>query len=144
MKKLSLLFSVLFMMVLAGNVFAYDKGRSASDSRGGFQDDRRDNKHRDEAPSSRKHQGGIVTQADQVANARDDAACRLEGRIIKKLGKERYLFQDASGTVTVKIDKDDFHGRTVKPSNIVRLRGEVDHSSKRGNEVDVDYVEVVK
>lgn len=84
-----------------------------------------------------------VTQAAQVRQAHDDTPCALEGFIIERVGKEKYIFQDASGRVTVEIDDHIFGGATVTPQTRVRLVGEVEDEDFAPNEVDVRYLEVL-
>lgn len=87
----------------------------------------------------------MVTSAVDVLNARDDAPCVLEGRIVEKIPfrKNRYIFEDASGRVVVEIENEIFGHLTVTPHDMVRLMGHVDWSKKRPNEVEVDALAVI-
>ncbi len=92
-------------------------------------------------------QGPSATSgANTVAKAlksSDDTYVSLTGHIISRIGKEKYTFQDETGTITVEIDDKKFYGRTVTPETTVRIVGEVDwHVGS--NEIDVDYLEIVK
>lgn len=58
----------------------------------------------------------------------DDSNVVLKGCIVKSLGDEMYLFQDASGTVEVEIDHDIWRGQTIKPDDVVIISGEVEKS----------------
>ena len=81
----------------------------------------------------------------QVQNALDDTTCTLEGNILERLSKNKYVFQDGSGQVTVEIGQRIFGSNRVTPETRVRLTGEVDHKKQgRANEVDVRYLEIVK
>ena len=86
-----------------------------------------------------------VNSAAQVAQAPDDAFCRLEGNLTEMLrgDDDKYIFQDSSGTVVVEIDEDVFFGRTVTPATRVRLAGEVDAKLFRANQVDVEWMEIL-
>lgn len=87
----------------------------------------------------------VISTAAQVMQAPDEAYCVLEGNIISRGPKhERYIFQDATGNVTVDIDDKLFAGRTVTPQNTVRLHGEVDVEHYGYREIDVDVLEIVK
>ncbi len=81
----------------------------------------------------------IVT-VDQVKNLRDDVPVVMMGKIVKSMGDEMYLFEDATGTIRVEIDDDDWRGQTVTPNDTVKLRGEVD-AGIFTTEVDVDVIE---
>lgn len=86
-----------------------------------------------------------LTKAAQVGNALDDTPCTLEGNILERLGKNKYIFQDDSGKITVEIDNKVFGRNMVTPETRVKLTGEVDHKKQgRANEVDVRYLEIVK
>lgn len=53
-----------------------------------------------------------ITKAAQVQNALDDTTCTLEGNILERLSKNKYVFQDDSGKITVEIGQRIFgdHG----------------------------------
>ena len=94
-------------------------------------------------PSAR---GGFVGGAEtiatvkQVKEMRDDVPVIVQGNIIQRMGGEKYLFEDATDSITVEIDDDDWRGQTVSPSDKVKLYGEVDAGLFK-TEIDVDYVE---
>ena len=73
----------------------------------------------------------------------DDTAVVLEGKIEKSLGKEQYVFSDATASVTVEIDNDDWHGITVTPQDVVIIKGEVEKDMFK-TEIDVDVIELKK
>ena len=77
--------------------------------------------------------------------APDDALLRAGRNIVSRGPKhERYVFQDATGSITVDIDDKLFAGRAVTPQNTVRLHGEVDVEHYGYREIDVDVLEIVK
>ncbi len=86
-----------------------------------------------------------VTRAVDVLNAQDDAPCVLEGRLVEKLPrrKHRYLFEDRSGQVVVKIENAVFGQSTVTPKDKIRLQGHVDWNRKRPNTVEVDSLTIL-
>lgn len=64
-----------------------------------------------------------VTAAQEAIN---DSWVTLSGTILHQVDEERYLFQDATGTVIVEIDHEDWGNVTVNPESILRLSGEID------------------
>lgn len=92
--------------------------------------------------------GGFVNGAEeivtttQVREMRDDTPVVVKGKILKRTGDEKYMFQDGADTMIVEIDDDDWRGLVVTPDDIVILRGEVDKGIM-STEIDVDYVELV-
>ena len=64
----------------------------------------------------------------------------LQGNIEQRIGDETYTFRDATGTLTVDIDRKRWNGQTVTPKDKVQLEGKVD---KDWNSVEVD-VKTVK
>lgn len=82
----------------------------------------------------------IIVTVSQVKEMRDDTPVIIQGRIVQRMGDEKYLFEDSTGSVTVEIDRKDWRGQTVTPSDTVKLYGEVD-SGMFKTEVDVDYVQ---
>lgn len=73
----------------------------------------------------------------------DDTAVVLEGKIEKSLGKEKYLFSDNTGSVTVEIDNEDWRGQKVTPNDTVVIHGEVDKDFFK-TEIDVDVITLKK
>lgn len=73
----------------------------------------------------------------QLKDLADDSWTTLEGKLVKHLGGENYLFRDASGEVEVEVDQDVWRGVEVGPEDLVRIRGEVDHSWNK-SEVEVE------
>lgn len=86
--------------------------------------------------------GGTETiiNVNQVKEMRDDVPVIVKGNIVQRMGNEKYLFEDATGSITVEIDDDDWRGQTITPSDNVKLYGEVDAGLFK-TEIDVDYVE---
>lgn len=82
-----------------------------------------------------------VAQAKELP---DDSQVILEGILVKKLGHENYEFKDDSGTISVEIDDDDWHGQLVNAGQKVRLVGEVDTHRIKPTDIDVKKVEVLK
>ena len=72
----------------------------------------------------------------------DDSWISLTGTILRQLGEERYLFQDATGTIMVEIDHEDWRNVSVNPETTVRISGEVDRDWLT-TEIDVIRVEVM-
>lgn len=94
------------------------------------------------APAGGGFVGGTETivTVKQVKEMRDDVPVIVQGNIVQRMGDEKYLFEDATGSVTVEIDRKDWRGQTVTPSDTVKLYGEVDAGIFK-TEIDVDYVE---
>ena len=90
--------------------------------------------------------GGFVGGAEtivtvkQVNEMRDDVPVIVKGNIVQRMGDEKYLFEDATGSISVEIDDDNWRGQTVSPTDTVKLYGEVDRGIFT-TEIDVDYVE---
>ena len=73
----------------------------------------------------------------------DDTAVVLEGKIEKSLGKEKYVFSDNTGSVTVEIDNEDWRGQKVTPNDTVVIQGEIDKDLFK-TEIDVDVITLKK
>ncbi|QGZ31719.1 YgiW/YdeI family stress tolerance OB fold protein [Stutzerimonas stutzeri] len=88
---------------------------------------------------------GTISTVAQAKDAYDDAHVVLVGNITKRLDRDdRYEFTDASGSITVDIDEDQWPvGQAVDENTRVRLYGEVD-KEMFSVEVDVDRVEVLR
>ncbi len=127
MRKLILATTLVATCALGSSVaFAQFAGPSSA---GGFVDKN--------APAAPK--GQVVSVKDAIA-LRDDTKVVLEGKIVEQVGKEKYLFKDATGEVIVEIDNDDWKGVQVTPKDTVLIYGEVDHHRHRPTDIDVDHI----
>lgn len=77
---------------------------------------------------------------EQAKNLKDDTFVVMRGSIKQMVGKEKYLFEDNTGTIMVEIDDDDWNGVTVGPNDVVEIRGEVDTHWRKPTNIDVDSV----
>ena len=78
------------------------------------------------------------------AGAKDDMKATIEGRIIRKLTDEEYLFADDTGEIRVEIDDEDFPAQPVSETTRVRLQGEVDTHRVKETDFDVDHMTVIQ
>lgn len=91
----------------------------------------------------RKEAGTARTVAEIREDARDDRPVLLRGVLERKLGKERYLFRDSTGTIRVEIDDEDFPQAPVDEKTVVEIAGKVDKDWGRAPEVDARRVRAV-
>ncbi|QUC05296.1 YgiW/YdeI family stress tolerance OB fold protein [Aggregatibacter sp. oral taxon 513] len=136
MKKRSLATIFVLATVAASGAFA----------KGGFQD-----LHAQQAQYHHKGEvkhGGFVNSNQTVSKAadantwKDDQYIILQGNIVKQVGKDDFIFKDASGEIQVEIDRKAWRGQDISPSDEVKLYGEVDKSWDK-MEVDIDRVEKI-
>ena len=84
-----------------------------------------------------------LSSVAEALKLNDDTPVVLVGQIEKSLGDEKYLFKDASGSVTVEIDNEDWRGVTVTPKDTIVIQGEIDKDFFK-TEIDVDSVALKK
>lgn len=82
-----------------------------------------------------------LTTVDKVKSMSDDTWVMLQGNIEQRIGDDTYTFRDASGTLTVEIDKKRWNGQTITPKDKVQLEGKVD---KDWSSVEVDVKNIKK
>ena len=70
--------------------------------------------------------GPGLNTVKQVHTMPDDAPVSIQGQIVQHLGKDLYLFRDATGEITVEIDHDLWRGQAVNPQDTVIIHGEVE------------------
>lgn len=80
----------------------------------------------------------LVTVAEAL-ELPDDSHVKVQGRIVRAIGDEKYEFTDDSATIVVEIDDDDWNGVEATPDLLVEVIGEIDRDWN-GNELDVDSV----
>ncbi|MGQ8776389.1 YgiW/YdeI family stress tolerance OB fold protein [Serratia sp. NA_112.1] len=82
-----------------------------------------------------------LTTVDKVKSMSDDTWVMLQGNIEQRVGDDTYTFRDASGTLTVEIDRKRWNGQTITPKDKVQLEGKVD---KDWSTVEVDVKNIKK
>jgi len=86
----------------------------------------------------------LMTVKELIDTGRDDQVARLQGRIVSFEGDEHYIFEDASGRITVEIDDEDFPaGQTISAEQRVELTGEFDKGLRK-TEFEVDRVTMLR
>ena len=85
-----------------------------------------------------------ATVQDIKADPKDEMKATLEGRILRKVADEEYLFSDDTGEIRVEIDDDDFPRQPVSETTRVRLEGEVDTHRYKEVDFDVDRVTIIQ
>lgn len=91
--------------------------------------------------------GGYVDSADQknmtistvqsVAGLKDGDMVTLEGKITKRIKKDKYIFADKTGNIRVEIDKKVWRGQNVTPDDMIMITGEIDKDDDRTT-IDVE------
>lgn len=84
-----------------------------------------------------------VTIADILNSPVEDQTVTLQGRLLKKTGKEEYLFSDGKDSITVEIDDKDLHPITVTANSVVEIVGEVDKKLLGKPEVEVITIRLI-
>lgn len=73
----------------------------------------------------------------------NDGEAALTGHIIRKVGHETYLFQDASGTMRVEIDHDMFPAADIDEKTPVRIIGEIEAGMLDAPTVDASKLDII-
>ena len=115
-----------FVVALGLSVNAFAAGFQGQANMGGFQ-----------GP------GLEPSSVSEALKLNDDTPVVLVGQIEKSLGGEKYLFKDATGSVTVEIDNEDWRGVNVTTKDTIVIQGEVDKDFFK-TEIDVDSVALKK
>ena len=80
----------------------------------------------------------VMTVAE-AKTLRDDSPVLLRGKIERSLGKEKYLFSDATGSITVEIERKVWGFLSVDEHDLVEISGEIDRGFMK-LEVEVDTI----
>lgn len=84
------------------------------------------------------------TIAEVLKHGTDDTSVQLEGYLVKKVGREKYLFSDGSSEIRVEIDDKQFPTTAVNEKTRVQIRGEFEKDFLQSPEIDVDQLTVVR
>ena len=127
MKKLLALTSIIFVMTASTVYAGYEDNTQYNNAVGGYTGSSQDK----------------VTTVSAVKTFADNSYISLQGNIVSKIGKEKYLFKDSTGTITVEIDDKVWAGTTVNANDTVKITGEVDKDFNSLS-VEVDTISVIK
>ncbi len=83
-----------------------------------------------------------LSSVKDVKTMKDDQWVLLEGHIDKRIGDEKYIFRDATGTLTAEIDDKRWNGQNVTPKDKVRLEGKID-KDWNSEEIDVKRINII-
>ena len=84
----------------------------------------------------------IVKTVADALNANDNTPVRLDGQIVKQIGKKDFLFKDASGKeIQIEVIKKAWNGQTIAPQDNIQIIGKVD---KEWNKTEVDVKQIIK
>ena len=82
----------------------------------------------------------IVT-VNQIPNMMDNQNVVMTGYIIENLGDKMYVFQDATGTITVEIEPVVLGEVIILPDTKMKIKGEVNKGDNGEEDViEVDYI----
>lgn len=84
------------------------------------------------------------TVAEILKNPVDDQRVVLRGKILKKIGKDKYIFSDGSAEIRVDIDDYEFPQQPINESTLVEISGKVDQEFMRPLEIDVKRITLVQ
>ena len=88
----------------------------------------------------------VITNVQEAVQAGEMTTCVLEGNIIRHTEKNRYLFQDKSGTMVIDIPPHVFGQVDVTPQDHVRITGEIGgkkHPDRQDAHLRVRYIEKI-
>lgn len=81
--------------------------------------------------------------AEILRKGQDDARVELDGYLIKKVGKKKYIFSDGKEQIRVEIDAITFPKVRIDEKTKVRIQGEVEKDFLSSPEIDVDRLTVL-
>lgn len=104
------------------------------------------------ADSSIKTQkGGFIDTAKsakmsvkEALNARDDTRVILQGKIIREIKHEKYLFSDGKSDIIAEIDDEIWLGLTVTPNDLIEIEGYIDNDVFERTEIEVKQIKKLK
>lgn len=84
-----------------------------------------------------------ISTVEQAKQMNKDAWVTLQGKIVKQIGEEDYLFRDNTGDINIEIDHKYWQGRTVTPDDIIQITGEVDTHRFKPIDIDVKNLQII-
>lgn len=73
----------------------------------------------------------------------DDQMVTLQGHLLRKTGREKYIFSDGTAEIVAEIDDEDFPAQPVDDKTRIEIYGEVDTGLRRPPEIEVEVLRVI-
>jgi uncharacterized protein (TIGR00156 family) len=80
-----------------------------------------------------------ATTIQEAKQMKDKTPVALEGKIDRRIGNKKYVFNDGKNTIIVEIDNDVWRGLSVGAEDVVIIYGEVEKNFGRV-EIEVDRI----
>lgn len=82
----------------------------------------------------------LETVAQVFELGQDDQVVTLTGHIVKQLGKEKYLFRDATGEIVLEIENEVMPAADFDDKTRVEITGEIDKDFPGHAEIEVTSI----
>lgn len=82
-----------------------------------------------------------VKNVKDIATAKDKDFVMMEGRITKQVGKNDFIFQDASGEVEIEVSRKAWGKQTITPNDTIEIRGFID---KEWDKTEIEIKQIIK
>lgn len=82
--------------------------------------------------------------AEVLRSPVDDQKVVLKGRILKNVGKDKYIFSDGTGEIRVEIDQKRFPPERIDDKTVVEISGEIETEFMKSPEIEVDLLSILK
>ena len=89
----------------------------------------------------------ITVKSLLETKVKDDIYVSLEGNIIERISKEKFLFQDATGKILIEIEDDilrELNNAKITPQNVIKITGEVDKDFAEKIKIEVSVLNIIK
>lgn len=74
----------------------------------------------------------------------DDQRVRLQGKLLKQLSSDKYLFSDGRQEIRVEIDHEHLPAQPFDQNVTLLIEGEVEKDFMESPEIDVDRLSIVR
>ena len=86
-------------------------------------------------------ESAAVKTVAAALKASDDTPAIIEGKIIKQIDKDEFIFKDSTGEIVIDVSKRAWNGQTISPADTIQIRGKVD---TEWNKTEIDVKQVIK
>ncbi len=86
-------------------------------------------------------ESAAVKTVAAALKASDDTPAIIEGKIIKQIDNDEFIFKDSTGEIVIDVSKRAWNGQTISPADTIQIRGSVD---TEWNKTEIDVKQVIK
>lgn len=82
----------------------------------------------------------LIALSHVLKNGNDDQMVTMVGNVVRQVGREKFLFRDASGEIRIEVDNEVMPPQPFDDKTKVKITGDAEKDFLRSVEIDVTWM----